>query len=247
MLLVEQIFYLLYGIELFLLNEVDNVRTRYYAKNMAVAYAYGIDFNVHGEFVNGIESYFKVGFLSTKEDIIGDQYTEYFNQAGEKIIFGYSEDQKVVDSTIVNPKYIPRPTDQMMNFAILFQDNMPGFERFSIQLALLFGSRLPYGPPDYERYKDTLRQKSYFRTDVGLSYDFLNKKGKAKSKTASNAQIKTKKKVFSDAIISLEVFNIMGIKNVLSKQWVQDVEGKYYSIPNYLTARRVNLKLILRI
>lgn len=218
--------------------EVDNVRTRYYARNMATAYAYGIDFNLHGEFVNGIESFFKMGLLSTKENVIDDQYTLYYNEAGERIYFGVSEDQTPVDSLVVQPKGIPRPTDQLMNFAILFQDNMPGFERFSVQLGLNFGSRLPYGPPDYERYKDTLRQKSYFRTDLGLSYDFLNKKGKNVSK---------KKRRFTDAILSFEVFNLMGVNNVLSKQWIQDVSGKYYSIPNYLTQRRYNLKLILRI
>jgi hypothetical protein len=219
--------------------EVDNVRTRYYAENMANAYAYGLDLNVHGEFVNGIESFFKVGFLSTKEDIIGDQYTLYYNQKGERIYFGVSEDQVVVDSAIIEPKFVPRPTDQLMNFAILFQDNMPGNESFSVQLGLLFGTRLPYGPPDFERYKDTLRQKSYFRTDLGLSYDFLRKQ---KLQTFQG-----KKSRFSGAIISLEVFNLMGINNVLSKQWVQDVNGRYYSIPNYLTQRRFNLKLILRI
>jgi hypothetical protein len=219
--------------------EVDNVRTRYYAENMANAYAYGLDLNVHGEFVNGIESFFKVGFLSTKEDIIGDSYTLYYNQNGERIYFGVSEDQVIADSVVIEPKFIPRPTDQLMNFAILFQDNMPGFESFSVQLGLFFGTRLPYGPPDFERYKDTLRQKSYFRTDLGLSYDFLKKQ---KSQTVQN-----KKSRFSDAIISLEVFNLMGINNVLSKQWIQDVSGRYYSIPNYLTQRRFNLKLILRI
>lgn len=114
---------------------------------------------------------------------------------------------------------------------------MPGFERFSVQLALNFGTRLPYGPPDYERYKDTLRQKSYFRTDLGLSFDLLNKAGK-KAKKARR---------FSDAIVSFEVFNLMGVNNVLSMQWVQDVNARYYAIPNYLTQRRYNLKLILRI
>ena len=218
--------------------EVDNVRTRYYAENNAVAYAYGIDLNVHGEFVPGIQSFFKVGFLSTKEDILNDSYKEYYNAAGEKIIYGYSEDQTAVDSATIYPGYIPRPTDQLMNFAILFQDRMPGFESFSAQLGLFFGTRLPYGPPDFERYKDTLRQKSYFRVDLGLSYDFLYNKKKRDPKSL---------KVFSDAIISFEVFNLMGINNVLSKQWIQDVEGKYYSIPNYLTQRRFNLKLILRI
>ncbi|TNE55986.1 MAG: Plug domain-containing protein [Bacteroidetes bacterium] len=218
--------------------EVDNVRTRYYAHNGATAYAYGIDFNLHGEFVQGVESFFKVGFLSTKEDILNDQYTLYYNQAGERIFFGVSEDQTVVDSVVVHPGGIPRPTDQLMNFAILFQDHMPGFERFSIQLGLNFGTRLPYGPPDFERYKDTLRQKSYFRTDLGLSYDLLNKK---------SGELSGKKRRFSDAILSFEVFNLMGVNNVLSKQWVQDVSGRYYSIPNYLTQRRFNLKLILRI
>ena len=217
--------------------EVDNVRTRYYAENSAVAYAYGIDMNVHGEFVPGIQSFFKLGLLSTKEDVLTDSYNEYYNQSGEKIIFGFSEDQVVVDSATIYPGFIPRPTDQLLNLAVLFQDRMPGFERFSAQLGLLFNSRLPYGPPDFERYKDTLRQKSYFRVDLGLSYDFLYSK---KSKETRFGR------TFSDALISFEVFNLMGVNNVLSKQWIQDVEGKYYAIPNYLTQRRFNLKLILR-
>lgn len=45
------------------------MRTRYFAENKAVAYAYGIDANIHGEFVEGIETFFKLGLLSTKEDI----------------------------------------------------------------------------------------------------------------------------------------------------------------------------------
>lgn len=217
--------------------EVDNVRTRYYANNDAVAYAYGLDMNVHGEFIPGIQSFFKVGFMSTKEDIKNDFYKEYYNAAGEKIIFGYSEDQVAVDSAVIQPGYIPRPTDQLMNFAILFQDNMPGYESLSAQMGLMFGTKLPYGPPDFERYKDTLRQKAYFRVDLGLSYDFLYNKKKTRPKVVRR---------FSDAIISFEVFNLLGINNVLSKQWIQDVSGRYYSIPNYLTQRRFNVKLILR-
>lgn len=217
--------------------EIDNVRTRYYANNDAVAYAYGIDMNINGQFVEGIESFFKLGILSTKENILNDSYKEFYNQSGEKIIFGYSEDQVVVDSAIIYPGYIPRPTDQFINVGALVQDRMPGFESFSVQMGLQFGSRLPYGPPDFERYKDTLRMKSYFRVDIGMSYDFLYKKKEKKNFITRN---------FTDAVISFEVFNLLGINNVLSKQWIQDVEGKYYSIPNYLTQRRFNLKLILR-
>jgi hypothetical protein len=218
--------------------EIENVRTRYYADNNAVAYAYGIDMNVHGEFVKGIESFFKVGLMRTREDILNDRYTEYFNAAGERIVFGYSQDQVVVDSNVVFPGYVPRPTDQLLTIGALVQDQMPGFEQFSVQMGLQFGSRLPYGPPDFTRYKDTLRMKSYFRVDLGLSYDLL-KGGKLARKPIA--------KKCEAASISLEIFNLLGINNVLSKQWIQDVEGKYYAIPNYLTSRRFNLKLSISI
>jgi hypothetical protein len=214
---------------------IDNVRTRYLANNEAIAYATGLDVNVHGEFIEGVQSFFKVGLLSTKEDLLNDRYVTYYNKSGEEIINGYTVDNVIKDSVVTNPKYIPRPTDQLLNFAILFQDKMPKYEMLTAQLGLQFGTRLPYGPPGVDRYKDTLRQKSYFRVDLGISYDLLKKK-KLK-------QIHTK---FTDASISFEVYNLMGINNVLSQQWIQDVTGRMYSVPNYLTQRRFNLKLLMR-
>jgi len=215
--------------------EIENVRTRYYANNNAVGYAYGLDINVHGEFVEGIQSFFKLGLLSTKEDIKGDSYTNYYNAAGERIIFGYSEDQTVVDSAVILPGFIPRPTDQWLTFGALVQDQMPGYEAFKVQMGLQFGSRLPYGPPDFTRYKDTLRIRSYFRVDLGLSYDLLHNKSEIR-------QGKKGWQALDQALISLEIFNILGVNNVLSKQWIQDVQGKFYSVPNYLTQRLFNLK-----
>lgn len=217
--------------------EVENVRTRYFANNDAIAYAYGVDFTMNGEFVRGIESYFKLGMMSTKEDLLYDQYTEYYNAAGEAIIFGISEDQTVVDSAVIEPGFIPRPTDQRLNIGILIQDQMPGFEALSVQMGLQYGTALPYGPPDDNRYKDTLRIKSYFRVDIGTSYDFLYKKKEKKTFWNKN---------FTDAILSFEVYNLLGINNVLSKQWIQGVNGTQYAVPNYLTQRRFNLKLIVR-
>lgn len=218
--------------------EVDNVRTRYFANNDAVAYATGLDLNLNGEFVPGLMSFFKLGLLSTKEDIKGDYYYDYYNAAGEKIIYGYSEDQVAVDSNRVNPGYIRRPTDQHVTVGVLFQDHMPGLKQLTCQVGITYGSRLPYGPPDHSRYKDTLTMKSYFRVDMGMSYDILYRKpGKTRNFL----------KKMESAIISFEVFNLLGVNNVLSKQWVQDVSGKYYSIPNYLTQRRFNVKLIVRI
>ncbi|MEY3050155.1 MAG: hypothetical protein RL365_2193 [Bacteroidota bacterium] len=214
--------------------EIENVRTRYYANNDAVAYATGIDFNVHGEFVPGIESFFKLGIMQTRENLKYDSYQEYYNAAGEKIIFGYSEDQVVVDSATFFPGFIPRPTDQFLTVGALVQDQMPGFENFTVQMGLQYGAPLPYGPPGGDRYKDTLRMKAYFRVDLGLSYNLVSKKQGWWHNHVP------------ESMVSLEIFNLLGVNNVLSKQWIQDVEGKYYSIPNYLTQRRVNLKFICR-
>ena len=214
--------------------EIENVRTRYYANNDAVAYAYGLDFNVHGEFVPGIESFFKLGVLQTREDLTYDSYKEFYNAAGEKIIFGYSQDQTVADSATFYPGFIPRPTDQWLTVGALVQDQMPKLENFTVQLGLQYGAPLPYGPPGMDRYRDTLRMKAYFRVDVGFSYNLVSKK-----KGWWHQHV-------PESMVSLEIFNLLGVNNVLSKQWIQDVEGKYYSIPNYLTQRRINLKFICR-
>lgn len=218
--------------------KVENVRTRYYAHNNATAYAFGVDFNLNGEFIEGISSYFKLGIMQTMEDIKDDRYTEYYNAEGEKIYFGYSENQVVVDSAVINPGYIPRLTDQLINIGVLIQDQMPGFEALSVQVGLQYGSPLPFGPPGLNRYSDTLRMKPYFRVDLGTSYDFLYNKHKQKQNFFN--------KTFTDAILSFEVYNLLGINNEMSRQWVQDVNGGYYAVPNYLTQRRFNLKLILR-
>jgi hypothetical protein len=217
--------------------EIENVRIRYYAENIAKGYATGLDMMLNGEFVPGLLSFFKVSVLSTKEDILNDQYTNYYNAAGEVIIPGISEDQTAVDSAVVYPGYIRRPSDQRLNVGVFFQDKMPGFERLSATLGLNYGSRLPYGPPDFTRYKDTLTMKAYFRVDLGLSFNLLQ----VSKPNKYNWQNK-----LSDCMVTIECWNLLGYNNVLSKQWIQDVSGKYYSIPNYLTSRRINLKLLIR-
>ena len=216
--------------------EVDNVRIRYYTTNNAKAFAYGLDFNLNGEFIPGLQSFVKLGLLHTAEDLLDDSYLEYRNSDDQVVVPGAEMENDVVTDTVtVYPGYIPRPSDQWVNFAILFQDRMPIYEKFTVQLGLNYGYKLPYGPPDFERYKDVLRQKAYFRTDVGFGYDFFY-----------GTKKKERKGVYGklDRLnLTFEIWNLLGIKNVLSQQWIQDVNGRYYAIPNYLTARRFNLKL----
>lgn len=219
--------------------KLSDIRLRYFGNNDATAYAYGLDLNMHGQFIEGIESFFKVGLMRTRENLLNDDYYEYYNSSGDLIVPGFTFDNVPVDSILRSPGYIPRPTDQLLNFGMLFQDRMPRFEQLSVQLSLFFGSRLPYGPPGEHRYKDTLRQKAYYRVDLGISYDFFYGKEKDDRKGVW--------KNVSDCRLSLEVFNMLGINNVLNQTWIQDTEGRQFAIPNYLTQRLFNLKLILRI
>ena len=46
-----------------------------------------------------------------------------------------------------------------------------------------------------------------------------------------------------EAWISLEVFNILAINNVIAYSWVKDIENNVYGVPEFLTGRRLNLRL----
>lgn len=227
--------------------EIDNVRIRYYAENSAVAYAYGVDAKIHGEFIPGVESFFRIGFLKTEEDILNDDYYLYLNSDGDTILPGYTFNNIPVDSILQSPGYIPRPTDQLMTFSLFFQDRMPGIPNFKVSTNLLIGTPLPYGPPTYERYKDVLRSNAYIRVDLGFMYDFIGPDNPFKPKKDLKAG--KKKHFFSNfnqITLSLDAFNLLGINNIISYQWLQDIAGRYYAIPNHLTGRRVNLRLIVK-
>lgn len=215
--------------------EVDNVRIRYYATNNANAYATGLDFKVNGEFVKGVESWFSMSLMKTEENLVDDYYTEYINSDGETIVPGYTANTVVVDSSLVAPGNIPRPTDQRVNFALYFQDYIPKLPNLKMHIALYYGTGLPFGPTDdHERYKATLRMPAYRRVDMGFSYLL-----KSEDKTMKDGN---PFKHFNNIWVSLEVFNLLQINNVISYLWVQDVTGRNYAVPNYLTSRQLNLK-----
>lgn len=214
---------------------VDNVRIRYLAKNNAKGYATGIDFKINGEFIQGTESWFSLSLLKTEEDILDDYYYDYYNESGELIIPGYTPDQTPVDSIRYEPGYIPRPSDQRVNFALFFQDYLPLIPSFKAYITLVFGTGLPFGPPDSPRYEHDLRYPPYRRVDLGFS----------KLLIGENTQFRKKNplKYIDNAWVSLEVFNLFQISNTVSYIWVKDVNNRQYAVPNYLTPRLVNLKL----
>ena len=198
--------------------KVDNVRIQYLAENNSEGYATGVDFKINGEFVSGVESWASLSIMQTEEDIIGDSYIDE-------------------NGNTVEPGYIPRPTDQRVNFSLFFQDYIPGNLNYKMHLNMIYGSGLPFGPPKSEKYEDILRIPDYRRVDIGFSA-ILKSENKRSKVNFMN--------VFNSAWLSVEVFNLLDINNTISYLWVSDVGGRQYAVPNYLTRRQVNLKLILR-
>lgn len=199
--------------------ELDNVRIRYYAENSAEGYATGIDMKINGEFVPGVESWMSLSLMQTKEQIEGAYYTDAL---GRQIPAGY----------------IPRPTDQRFSFSMFFQDFLPRNPSYQVQLGFFYGTGLPFGPPTLERQKDTLRMPSYKRVDIGFSKQLIGKDS-GFSDTHPLRHIHS-------MWITAEIFNLLEINNTISYLWIKDVENRLFAIPNHLTSRLINVKLITR-
>ncbi|MFN0031601.1 MAG: TonB-dependent receptor plug domain-containing protein [Flavobacteriales bacterium] len=219
--------------------EVENVRLRYFATNNSKGYAYGTDVMLNGEFISGVQSWVRASWLRTEEDLTDDSYYLYLNSEGDTIYNGFTINDVAVDSLLQVPGYVPRPNDQRFAFSMLFQDEMPRKEWYKILLTFYFATGLPYGPPSHERYLDVLRTRSYLRADVGFSRDLILPKEKQKRSNFLNRN-------FTQGTISLEVFNLLGVNNVINHQWIEDVNGRQYGIPTYLTGRRLNVRVALR-
>ena len=218
--------------------EIDNVRVRYFANNNTKGYATGIDFRVNGEFVKGVESWASLGILRTYEYSKDNIHYKYYNKDQEEIVKGYTFDQVAVDSTKIEPGYIPRPTDQLATFSLFFQDYLPKFPQLKMNLNLIFGSGLPFGPPNHLRYQQIFRMPPYRRVDIGFAYNILKEDREFKRKNFMNH--------LKSMWLNIEVLNLLGVNNTVSYTWVKDVTARQYAVPNYLTNRQVNLKLQIR-
>jgi hypothetical protein len=218
--------------------EIDNVRIRYSAKNNAKGYVKGIDLKVNGEFVKGLESWASLSIMETREDIKDDFYFDYYNSDGELIVPGFTANNVKTDSIRYEPGYIYRPTDQRVSFGLFFQDNIPNKPDLKMHLNLLFGTGVPFGAPGTQRYQQVFRMPPYRRVDIGFSYQALKESRKVKPKSPG--------RFLKSLWISLEVFNLLGTNNTVSYIWVEDVTNRQYAVPNYLTQRQLNLRMIVK-
>jgi hypothetical protein len=216
--------------------EVDNVRIRYYADQRAKGYAAGIDMKINGEFVPGIESWASMSIMTTEEDIYGQSYYKYYDELDNFIGVGREPNPDAAES--VKSEYIRRPTDQRFRFSIFFQDYLPMNPTYKMHLALYYGSNLPFGPPKSERYQQFFKMPPYRRVDIGFSKQLIGDHTRFKQGNPLGK--------INSMWISLEVFNLLQVNNTISYLWVTDVTGFQYAVPNFLTPRQLNLKLVAK-
>lgn len=203
--------------------DIDNVRLRYYGDNNATGYAAGLDLRLNGEFVPGAESWINVSFLRTRESLTGIQHLA--REAGNPN-----------DTLLIND--VPRPTDQFLAVSMFFQDYLPQNKNFKMHLNMTASTGVPFGlPRDNEVYRNTYRFNPYYRADIGFSALLWD--SYKNDRWASSHPFRYFRKVW----VSLEVLNLLGIRNTASNSWIKTIFSQQFAIPNYLTSRRLNLRL----
>jgi hypothetical protein len=119
---------------------LENVRIRYRANNNAVAYAYGLDLRLAGEFVPGTESWVSLGYLKTEENI--DDRGFIFRPTDQRLKIG-----------VLFQDYVKVIPSLKMYLNLTYNTGLPG------------GS-----PSYADPYKYQVRLPDYKRADLGVSY-----------------------------------------------------------------------------
>ncbi|TDG35737.1 TonB-dependent receptor [Pedobacter changchengzhani] len=198
--------------------KIDNLKIKYLANEISKGFTYGADFSIGGEFVKDLVSYFRLSLMHANEDIVNDDY--------------------VKNGVLVKPGFLKRPSDQLINFSMFFQDRLLNSPTYKVHLNAVYGSKMPIGPTNSPRYLDKYYIPSYKRVDIGFSKDFLDDEALHKPKFLDRN--------FSSVVFFVEIFNLLNINNTVSYLFLKDVNNIQYAIPNYLTGRQLNLKLIVK-
>jgi len=171
---------------------------------------------VNGEFVQGIESWFNFSILQTKERLY------YTNENGNEVL----------------SDWLRRPSDQRVNFSILFQDELPSNPSYKLNLSLIYGSKMPFFFDAENRQNPGFKIPAYRRVDIGFSKIIMDENSKNRPHWLRNAE---------SLWFSMDIFNLLQVNNTISYVLVKDFSNNVYGVPNFLTGRRLNFRFILKI
>lgn len=209
--------------------DIDNVRIRYFGENSAKAYAMGLEMRLFGELVKDAESWVSFGIMNTKEKIAG---ATYYNYKLDSL-------NQPTDSTLMHQGWVRRPTDRLLTFGMFFQDYLSTNKNLKMYLNMLYGSNLPYNIPGSVKYRNALFIDPYIRVDIGFSALLLDND---KSKRRSHSPFRD----FENIWATVEIFNIIDRANTISYLLIKDFSNTIFTMPNRLTPRLLNVKLVAR-
>lgn len=135
----------------------------------------------------------------------------------------------------LNGRHIPQPTDQRYNLNLFFSDYFPGTTRWKLTMKASFADGLPFGPPHTGLERNAFRAPAYKRVDLGMNYRLLDNEERQRRIPLRNVWL------------GLDCFNIFGLNNVSSYYWVTDISNHQYAVPNYLTGRMLNARILIEL
>ncbi len=139
--------------------------------------------------------------------------------------------------TIRETTTVPMANSQGYNISLFFQDYFPGYKRVKLNLKGVLSGGLPQTIPGKGYEAGYFRTPAYKRVDIGLSYQLAG----GTDAIMDRGFFRHLKNIW----LGLDVFNILDIKNVSSYYWITDVYNVQYAVPNYLTGRQLNVRLIV--
>ena len=193
---------------------VEDVRVNYSGENDAYGHTYGVDLQLRGEFVPGLESWFNYSFMVARERFKASFQEDGYNARG----------------------YLPRPMDQRHTFSAFVQDYVPGDKSWKLHMRLLYGSGFPYtttnpGPKINDEVQTRVpgprmggRLPAYRRVDVGATKEIeLAEEGIGQPVNLE---------------LTLEVLNLFDMENTVAYSWTED----FTRVPKRLTPRTLNVR-----
>jgi hypothetical protein len=122
---------------------------------------------------------------------------------------------------------------------LFFQDYLSTNKNFKVHINLLFGSNMPYNIPNSVKYRNALIIEPYIRADIGFSALLMDSE---RASRRSHSPFRD----FENIWLSLEVFNLLDRRNTISYLLIKDFSNTVFTVPNRLTPRLLNIKLLAR-
>lgn len=141
------------------------------------------------------------------------------------------------EQSIQGSEYVPMPNSQGYNVSLFFQDYFPGYKRVKLNLKGVLSGGLPVTAPRTGYEEGYFRTPTYKRVDLGFSYQLAG----GTDAIMDRGFFRNLKNIW----LGLDIFNLFDIKNTSSYYWITNIDNHQYAIPNYLTGRQLNVRLIV--